>query len=373
MISLDFGGLSPFLLEAGVANKIGGRIKSLGAKRPLIVADRKLNVAGEVVANIRENFHNVAVTGFDVDATHGAINSTFCLGRSAMSDVIVGLGDDNVMSTAKLAACALASSGGLADVIEERRFAQRLPLILIPVGAGGGTEVSSVAALVTPSGKLISFSSATLRPDLTFLDPELAASIPWHITAAMAIQAIVQAIEAYTSRHNKNAVADMFACGALSLLVSNVAAVIEAPNDLSVRGKMLLGSALAGYAIASAPGGAISALSGPLRTRFHVSQGVASAPLLCSVLELNAEKAHAQYAELAGVIEARHRTLAGFVVRIREVLVESNLFLRLRDLGVTKADLDDLAVEVMRESECLSNNPIEIDLSIARKLYELAF
>jgi alcohol dehydrogenase class IV len=372
MISLDFGGLSPFLLEAGVANKIGARIKSLGAKRPLIVADRKLNMAGKVVAKIREKFHNVAVTGFDVDATQGAINSTVCLGRSAMSDVIVGLGDDNAMSTAKLAACALASSEGLAES-EERRFAQRLPLILIPVGAGGGSELSAVAALVTPSGKLISFSSAKLRPDLTFLDPELAASIPWHITAAMAIQAIVQAIEAYTSRHNKNAVADMFARGALSLLVSNVAAVIEAPNDLSVRGEMLLGSALAGAAIASAPGGAIGALSCPLRTRFHVSQGVASAALLCSVLELNAEKAHAQYAELAGVIEARHQTLAGFVVRIREVLVESNLFLRLRDLGVTKADLDDLAVEVMWEPECLSNNPIEIDLSTARKLYELAF
>ncbi|MDE5445766.1 iron-containing alcohol dehydrogenase [Bradyrhizobium sp. CSA207] len=371
MISLAFGGLAPFVLEAGVANKIGAKIQSLRAQRPLILADRKLIATEEIVANIRKDSHSVAITEFDLDATPGAVESTIHLGRSAKSDVVIGLGDDNAMATAKFAACALAGSGEVADLLEERRFAERLPLILIPVGAGGGSEVSATAVLVTSSRQRSSFSSPNLRPDMAFLDPELAASVPWHVTAAIVIQALVHAIEAYTSRHRKNMVADMLARKAISLIVPNLSVVIERPEDLSVRGEMLVGSALAGAARANASGGAISALGAPLWEHFHVSQGVAWAPLLAPVLDVNAEKAHAQYAELAAIAGAKQNTASAFIDCIREALVTSNLFLRLRDLGVSRAHLDRLTGEAMKGSG--SNYPLEVDISEARKLYELAF
>ncbi len=46
--------------------------------------------------------------------------------------------------------------------------------------------------------------SSQLFADLVLLDPELTLGLPPHITAATGIDAMVHAIEAYTSRHKKN-------------------------------------------------------------------------------------------------------------------------------------------------------------------------
>jgi len=82
-----------------------------------------------------------------------------------------------------------------------------------------------------------------LLPDWAILDPVLTVSLPPKVTAATGIDAMVHAIEAYTSRLKKNEVSDGFAKMALRLLSENIHKVVTGDNgDLEARLAMLKGS-----------------------------------------------------------------------------------------------------------------------------------
>ena len=63
---------------------------------------------------------------------------------------------------------------------------------------------------------------AQLYADYAVLDGDLTLSLPPAITAATGIDAMVHAIEAYTSKHLKNVLSDILALEALKLLSSNI-------------------------------------------------------------------------------------------------------------------------------------------------------
>ena len=71
-------------------------------------------------------------------------------------------------------------------------------------------------------------NSAPLNADWAVLDPELTIGLPRHVTAATGIDAMVHAIEAYTSARRKNPVSDMLAREALRLLSQNPARRLRA-------------------------------------------------------------------------------------------------------------------------------------------------
>ena len=58
--------------------------------------------------------------------------------------------------------------------------------------------------------------------DWAILDAELTVGLPAHITAATGIDAMVHAIEAFTSKHKKNIVSDTLARQALDLLGNSI-------------------------------------------------------------------------------------------------------------------------------------------------------
>ncbi len=83
--------------------------------------------------------------------------------------------------------------------------------------------------------------SKQLLPDVAVLDAELTVGLPPHITAATGIDAMVHAIEAFTSRHQKNAYSDMLAREALRLMSSNISEAVHNGSHLEARSNMLLG------------------------------------------------------------------------------------------------------------------------------------
>lgn len=78
------------------------------------------------------------------------------------------------------------------------------------------------------------------------------------------IDAMVHAIESFTSKHKKNPVSDALAVKALVLLYGNMRKVLRNGADGEAREAMLLGSLLAGMAFSNAPVAAVHALAYPL-------------------------------------------------------------------------------------------------------------
>lgn len=96
-------------------------------------------------------------------------------------------------------------------------------------------------------------NSPALIADWTALDSSLTIGMPRGLTAATGIDAIVHAIEAFTSARTKNPLSDMYALEALRLLSANLLTACNDPADIAARSAMLLGAHLAGRAFANAP------------------------------------------------------------------------------------------------------------------------
>ena len=256
--------------------------------------------------------------------------------------------------------------------------APRLPLILIPTTAGTGSEVTPISIVTTGETTKTGIVSPILYADTAILDATFTTGLPAHITAATGIDAMVHAIEAYTSKIKKNFYADMLAKQALKLLNKNLKPVLVNGQDLEARQNMLLGSMLAGQAFANAPVGAVHALAYPLGGHFHLSHGHTNALVLLEVLKFNAPDAKHLYAELMQWLDPYSKgSVDGlcdlFIDHIQRHLDGSGLTLKLRDLGVPEHMLETLAHDAMLQTRLLQNNPREMTYEHALKIYQAIY
>ena len=296
-------------------------------------------------------------------------------------DVIIGFGGGSSMDVAKIIAL-LAHPKQQQKLSEiygvNQAKAPRLPLILIPTTAGTGSEVTPISIVTTGATTKMGVFSPILYADVAILDATFTQGLPAHITAATGIDAMVHAIEAYTSNVKKNFYADMLARNALKLLNHNLAKVLKNGADLEARQNMLVGSMLAGQAFANAPVAAVHALAYPLGGHFHLSHGHTNALVLVEVLKFNAPKAKQHYAELMQLLDPRSTGCTDglcdlFIDHMENHLDQSGLTLKLKDLDIPEAKLPQLAKDAMLQTRLLQNNPREMTEQDALQIYQAIY
>ena len=301
-------------------------------------------------------------------------------GRAAGAVSVVGFGGGSPMDVAKLAAYLLGSGDDL-DAIWGVGLATKrhLPLALVPTTAGTGSEATPVAVITCEGGEKRGVVSPALIADWAALDASLTVGMPRGLTAATGIDAIVHAIEAFTSARAKNPLSDLYAVEALRLLSANLLTACNEPTNLLARSAMLLGAHLAGLAFANAPVAGVHALAYPLGGLHHLPHGLSNALMLRHVLQHNQDAAREEYATLARVLEpdcaeqGSQAQCALLIDRLDALVVASGLAPRLRDHGIAQADIPILAREAMKQQRLLVNNPCAIDEADARRLYEAAW
>ena len=296
-------------------------------------------------------------------------------------DAIIGFGGGSSLDVAKVIAL-LANPKQTQNIQDiygiNNAKAPRLPLILIPTTAGTGSEVTPISIVTTGETTKTGIVSPILYADTAILDATFTTGLPAHITAATGIDAMVHAIEAYTSKIKKNFYTDMLAKQALKLLNKNLTPVLVNGKDLEARQNMLVGSMLAGQAFANAPVGAVHALAYPLGGHFHLSHGHTNALVLLEVLKFNAPDAKHLYAELMQWLDPYSKgSIDGlcdlFIDHIQRHLDGSGLTLKLRDLGVPEHMLETLAHDAMLQTRLLQNNPREMTYEHALKIYQAIY
>jgi alcohol dehydrogenase class IV len=252
---------------------------------------------------------------------------------------------------------------------------RRLPLVLAPTTAGTGSEVTPISIVTTGDGEKKGVVSPVLLPDWAVLDAELTLGLPPAVTAATGIDAMVHAIEAYTSKRLKNPLSDALARDALRLLGGNIHEACRNGTNREARHNMLLGSMLAGMAFANAPVAAVHALAYPVGARFHVPHGLSNSLVLPQVIRFNASSAEQHYGELATILtpnakgNSADRTKA-LVEMLSALPVDLGLPTRLRDVGIGHNDLGMLADDAMKQTRLLINNPREVVHADALAIYE---
>jgi alcohol dehydrogenase class IV len=326
------------------------------------------------LAALRKAGHDITLfDAVEADPSAGTVLACAAAGRAAGCTSVVGFGGGSPMDVAKLAAY-LIGSGDALDSIYGVGLATgaRLPLALVPTTAGTGSEATPIAILTVGDTEKKGVVSPALVADLAVLDAGLTAGLPRHVTAATGIDAMVHAIEAYTSARLKNPISDALAKAALGLLAANLLTACDQPSDLEARGAMLLGSHLAGVAFSNAPVGGVHALAYPLGGRFHVAHGHSNALMLRQVLRHNLPGAAHLYAELGQAIGVAGGAEA-FLAALEGLMDATGLPLELKALGIGRDQLPMLAADAMGQQRLLVNNPVPISEQDALRLYGQAW
>ena len=336
--------------------------------------------SGRAQAEFMKNFgslmtNQTSQTFNPLEVLRGVSDST----KQTQSNIVLGLGGGSSMDIAKLVAVMLTSDQPLSELYGIGKVTgTRTPLVQIPTTAGTGSEVTNITILTTGETTKMGVVSQQLYADRVLLDAELTTGLPALPTAATGIDAMVHAIEAFTSVHLKNPLSDALAKEALRLLSKNLITACQDGQNRTAREAMLLGANLAGQAFSNSPVAAVHALAYPLGGHYHLPHGLTNALMLGPVLRYNMTAAAPLYAELADVVLG-HSTdddltrASNFVEFMQSLMNESGAPQRLQDVGVTEESLPTLAKDAMLQTRLLGNNPVPVTEESALALYKAAF
>ncbi len=365
----------------GQSSKLAYALASLGVKKPLLITDScivEIGLVAPILSQLKANsiacqiYSNVVA-----DPPESNVLEAVELAKSAGCDSVIGFGGGSSMDVAKLVAALLEGQQSLDEMYGVDQIAgSRLPLVQIPTTAGTGSEVTSVAILTIGESTKQGVVSDVLFADYVLLDPELTLGLPAHVTAATGIDAMVHAIEAYTSKRLKNPISDMLALKALELMSTSIEEAVHDSSNLKARSDMLLGATLAGQAFANAPVGAVHALAYPLGGLYHIPHGLSNSLVLPHVLRFNASVASEHYDRLASVIlncpdceQGADRLSQHFLSLAKSLGLQTTL----SEMGISKADLPELAEQAMLQERLLINNPRIVSYAQALEIYHQAY
>lgn len=377
-MTFTFKTVPSILFEVGAAARLGALVKDR-MKRPVFVTDKGVMAAGlaeTAIKNLQvEGLDYLLFDGVEADPPAAVVKRAVEAARAHKADGVIGFGGGSSLDTAKIIAVLMASSQSLEDIYgTDNVTGARAPLVLLPTTAGTGSEVTSISVITTEDDQKMGVVADQLYGDLAIVDPALTLTAPRHVTAATGIDAMVHAIEGYTSKIKKNPVSDALAREALALLANNINAACDTPDDIDARSNMALGAMLAGQAFANAPVGAVHAMAYPLGAIFHVPHGLSNSLMLAPVLKFNASEAAPLYAELGDVIGADSTgdfadRADAFIAKLTSICAGTGVEQRLSEVGVSHKDLPRMAEDVMKIDRLLQNNPREMTYTDALTLY----
>ncbi len=341
----------------------------LGIRRALVVSDPGIVAVGYVDAARRLLAAAGVVSGtfhaFSENPDGSMVEAGRLVAAAHGIDGLVGLGGGSSMDCAKAINFVLTNGGAIADYRGYGKASRpMLPMIGVPTTAGTGSEAQTYALISDPrTHEKMACGDPKAAFAAVILDPELTVSQPAQVTAAAGYDAIAHAVETWVSR-TRNEESDAWSKQAWSLLNRAYERVLGSPDDVEMRGAMLLGAYYAGAAIERSMLGATHACANPLTARYGTVHGVAIAMLLRHVVRWNSQEPAiaTRYAELASNMEQRLDSLAS-----------AGQFPRgLAAAGVSKDDVGMLA-EAAAEQWTGTFNPRPFDAAGAREIYEMAW
>ena len=271
-------------------------LHTLQAKRPLVITDKGVVAVG-LLNHIHAAFDGaeseIQAVFDDVppDSSLQTVREAAAVYRHHNCDAIIAVGGGSVIDTSK-AVNILVSEGG--DDLLRFSGAHNLkrplkPLFVVPTTAGTGSETTMVAVISDKDkGVKVPFTSYFLMPTAAVLDPRMTLTLPPHITAMTAMDAMTHAVEAFTCL-GANPISDAYATGAVRKISENLLRVMDNPADADGRLELAQASTMAGIAFSNSMVGMVHSLGHSVGAVCHLPHGLCMSLFLPYVLEYNKE------------------------------------------------------------------------------------
>lgn len=303
--------------------------------------------------------------------------------RAANADLIVAVGGGSVIDAAKAMLFCLWQgldtpeamqpySSGFARTYCEGLALPAEPVRMVSVSTTlSGAEFTDNAGIMQPGGGAKqSFRHRLLAPRAVVLDPAATLATPEGLLLSTAIRAVDHAVEGFCSPRAGLATEALSLHG-LRLLHRALPAIKADPPDLAARLEAQIGvwHAIAPLA-AGVPTGASHGIGYALGSAFGVAHGYTSCVMLPAVLRWNAAINAGRQRALSEAMGAPDRPAAELV---RELVAGLGLPATLREVGIRRESLDELAHRAL-DYPALKANPRAISsVAHVKEILELAW
>ncbi len=377
---------STIITGAGSSEKVGEQAKRLGAIKALIVTDpgiAKIGYADQIAKNLR-NSGIISTIFSDVTPDPTLQNVTDGINQFAGENCnfIVSIGGGSAIDCAKGISVKLTNDGEFADYMGVDKIPnQGIPLIAIPTTAGTGSEVSKVTVITdTERNVKMMLSSSCLLASVAIVDPLLSLTTPPHLTAAVGVDALTHAIEAYVSKRAQP-ITDALALKAIRLISGSLRQAWSDGENLSARTDMMIGASIAGMAFSNSSVALVHGMSRPIGAYFHIHHGLSNSVLLLDVMEFSVVGAPQRFADIAEAMGEQIDGLspmkqADAAITAVERLVNDIDMPRLGQIGIDEEKFDEVVEQMAADaiaSGSPANNPRQATQEEIIALYRICF
>lgn len=282
--------------------------------------------------------------------------------REAPIDGVIAFGGGSILDAAK-AAVVLAANPGLSvhEMAHEpaRIAVRRVPLIAVPTTAGTGSEATNATVITGTGGGGEHIKHLIIHPDmipdLAVIDACLTLGTPPQFTAAVGVDALTHAIEAYVATH-ATPLTKALAYRALTLIGEALPIAVGQGQNVEARESMMLASYMAGVAFSNAGLGLCHAMAHQVGPAYAIPHGVANAILLPSVMHFNQLVCKRDLAEIGHALSGQLLDAAQTIAHVQQLIQDVGLPTNLRDAGGQTRDYEGFADAALLDPS-LTTNP----------------
>ena len=379
--------IPPVLLTgSGSSAQVGEEIKKLGFKKGLLVTDEnicKLEFFEKIKKTLDDSgIECIVYNNINSEPTTVFVEEGLAAFRENNCEFLVAVGGGSCIDTAKAVAVLVTNEGAIEDYMGLGNVPRKAaPLIAVPTTGGTGSEVTIFTIITDPKTDVkMLIGSPMLLPDVAIVDPLLTLTCPRDLTAAVGIDALTHAIEAYVSV-KAQPMSDLFCLSAIELISNNLRQAWANGNNIDAREKTMFGALQAGMGFSNASVALVHGMSRPIGAYFHVPHGASNSALLGPITEFSLVGNPARYAHIAqamgedidGLNDMEGALVAADAIK---ALIKDVQIPPLSELGVEKNKLEELA-STMADAAIASgspgNNPRQATKEEIIELYSIAY
>lgn len=354
------------LFGAGVVDRVGEVLRSLGARRALLVTTAGRFESDEG-ARVRAGLGRVLTSSFAEVSSHvptPLVQAATLQARRDGVDAVVSFGGGSCADLGKAVCFFTEQEAGTPGASYADRPA--LPHVSIPT-TYSGAELTPFFGMTDPATRQKSGGGGpTIAPIAAIYDPELTRSTPARVSAETGMNALAHCVEAAWSP-TRTPEAEAIALAGAARIHGALPAVVGDPDDLGARADMLAAAVLGGRCLQNGSMGVHHGLSQLVGGRTGIAHGLANAMILAASIRFNAATVPGSIAALARAmgVDDPADAVSALVQRL-------GLPAGLAACGVTEDDLDAVA-QMAPSNANVANNPAPVSEADARAILAAAF
>lgn len=241
-----------FVFCRGAADHAGRELSALGLKNALVVYGGGSVVRSGLLERVKTSLSSsgIACTAFGgvrPNPEVGKVREGITLARSAGCDCVLAVGGGSVIDCAKAIAFGFPYEGDVWDFFDGKASigrSLRIAVVLTIPAAGSEGSASCVISNDAVGAKR-GIGSQSIRPAVSFLDPETTFTLPPYQTAAGVTDMIAHVCERYFSAAGSVPVTDSIATAIVRTLISSAPRALADACDYESRASIMWAGTLA--------------------------------------------------------------------------------------------------------------------------------